>query len=368
MLTYPKFEGLNVSSKFAICGLPVRVDSYKTCSFGCKYCFANGRKIMEFKKNLQIADTDSIERRLSRISNGGGQADNFLDTLLRQRITWHFGGMSDPFQPVNEELRVTNKIVDIANRYGYSILFSTKSDTVHGANIRPDLHSFQLSVTNTAKSPEFEPFVPDLSSRLSFFRELKLGGFNVGIRIQPFIPGISGLDIIKAFEGADHFTIEGLKVVPQNEEQKEYVFKELGISEDLFTQKGLLNLLPEYRYKLYEPIISYLESHGISYSISDNDMRYLTNNDCCCGDALVKKATRFNVTAMIRKYGREYSVAEISKEVAESGCAGCKCSDLFTSNRIDGATTVGEFFKRRFKKPSNPASPNFQYQHNLELF
>ena len=33
------FEGLNVSSKFAICGLPIRVDTYKTCSFNCQYCF-----------------------------------------------------------------------------------------------------------------------------------------------------------------------------------------------------------------------------------------------------------------------------------------------------------------------------------------
>ena len=41
-----KFNGLNVSSKFAICGLPIRIDSYKTCSFGCKYCFAENRKIM----------------------------------------------------------------------------------------------------------------------------------------------------------------------------------------------------------------------------------------------------------------------------------------------------------------------------------
>lgn len=49
-MEYKKFNPLNVSSKFAICGLPLRADTYKTCSFGCKYCFANCRVIMEFEK------------------------------------------------------------------------------------------------------------------------------------------------------------------------------------------------------------------------------------------------------------------------------------------------------------------------------
>lgn len=363
-----EFDALNVSSKFAICGLPVRVDSYKTCSFGCKYCFANGRKIMEFKKNLQIADLSAIERKLEKVDCGDVLESDFLGVLLKQKITWHFGGMSDPFQPINSELKITNSIVDIANKYGYSILFSTKSNTVHGANVRPDLHSFQLSVTNTASNRDIEPDVPSIDSRIAFFRELKRDGFKVGVRIQPFIPGISGLDIIETFSDADHFTIEGLKVVPQNAEQKDFVFRQLGISEGLFTQKGLLNLLPEYRFELYRPIIEYLQQHGKSYSISDNDMRYLSNNACCCGDALVKKATSFNTTSMLMKYGREYSVKEIRDEVEKSGCKKCRCSDLFTSNRVNGATTVDEFFKRRFKKASNPVSPNFQYTHNLSLF
>ena len=62
-----KFEGLNVSSKYAICGLPIRVDTYKTCAFGCKYCFSNYRKIMEFEKELAVANLPSVERRLKRI-------------------------------------------------------------------------------------------------------------------------------------------------------------------------------------------------------------------------------------------------------------------------------------------------------------
>ena len=175
-----KFEGLNVSSKYGICGLPIRVDSYKTCSFGCRYCFANGRKIMEFEKELLIADIPSIERRLDRIFNRQDvQPDNFLDRLIQDRITWHFGGMSDPFQPCNAELRITNQIIDVANRYGITMLFSTKSDTLHDADVRPDLHTFQLSVSNVNDRTDIEPNVPPIARRIDLFR---FAGHLFGVR------------------------------------------------------------------------------------------------------------------------------------------------------------------------------------------
>lgn len=65
---YPKFDGLAVSSKFAICGLPIRLDSYRTCTFGCAYCFSNGRKIMEFSKEKpSVCNVKSVKNRLLRI-------------------------------------------------------------------------------------------------------------------------------------------------------------------------------------------------------------------------------------------------------------------------------------------------------------
>ena len=38
-----KFNALTVSSKIGACGLPLRMDSYRTCAFGCNYCFSNNR-------------------------------------------------------------------------------------------------------------------------------------------------------------------------------------------------------------------------------------------------------------------------------------------------------------------------------------
>ena len=146
--------------------------------------------------------------------------------------------MSDPFQPVESELKITRDIVDITNKHNVSILFSTKSDSVYETNLERDLHSFQLSVSNINNRHDIEPNVPDISRRLDLFKQLKRDGFKVGIRIQPFIPDVSNFEIVKMFEDADHFTLEGIKIVPQNQEQKDFICNVLGLKLGDFTQMG----------------------------------------------------------------------------------------------------------------------------------
>lgn len=183
-MEFKTFTPLSVSSKFAICGVPLRMDTYKTCSFNCKYCFANFRKVMEFEKTLQIGNVSWLERKLDKIYNKKQvNKSSFLDVLLEERITWHCGGMSDPFQPAEKKLGITRQMIDIANKYNVSILFSTKSDSVYGADIRPDLHTFQLSVTNVDDRSDIEPTVPSIEKRYKFYKELKEKGFKVGIRV-----------------------------------------------------------------------------------------------------------------------------------------------------------------------------------------
>ena len=356
------FNPLNVSSKFAICGLPIRVDTYKNCSFGCKYCFANNRVICEYDKDFQVGNLKQIEHKLKTIFDEGKvDRKNFLDALISQRITWHCGGMSDPFQPLEGRYHITKDMIDICNGYDISILFSTKSDTVYGANINPKLHTFQLSVTNIENRIDLEPNVPDIQSRLKFYKDLKRAGFRVGIRIQPFIPNLATMEIVKMFEDADNFTLEGLKLVPQNKEHKEYLINLLGLNREDFTQMGLLNLKPDIRLKYYEPFVHYFKEHNIPFSIADNDLHYIGTNSCCCGDRLVNKSTTFNNTAMIKRYGVEYTKEQLDKELMDSRCYNCKCNQLFTSNRQEGCVTVQEFYDKRFDRKSSPFSPKFQY-------
>lgn len=360
---FKMFNPLNVSSKFAICGLPIRVDTYKTCGFGCKYCFSNNRKIMEFRNTLQIGNISLVEKKLHKIFDDGNvNESSFLDTLISKRYTWHCGGMSDPFQPIEKELGITKQLIDVSSKYGVHILFSTKSDTVYDCDLDPELHTFQLSVTNVSNRLDFEPNVPDIDSRYKFYRDLKKNGFKVGIRIQPFIPGVTTTDIVDMFYDADNFTIEGLKLVPQNEKQKKYILELTGLKASDFTQMGLLNLKPEIRLKLYKPFIEKFESNGLLYSIADNDLHHIGTNNCCCGDMLVNRSTTFNNTAMIKHYGIDYTKDQLDRELCSCGIQNCKCNQLFTSNRQEGCTSVKDFYDKRFGRKSSPFSPLFLYK------
>ena len=357
---YKKFNPLNISSKFAICGLPLRVDTYKTCSFNCAYCFANNRKVMEFsKEEIQIGNLNTVKNKLHKVLGLGSiNTTDMIEALIKQGITWHCGGMSDPFQPIEANLHVTKDLIDICNAYNIHILFSTKSDSVYSANINPQLHTFQLSVTNINNNRLIEPNTPNIEERLRFFKDLRSQGFKVGVRIQPCIPNVSTLDIVKYFKGADHFTLEGIKLVPQNKEHKEYLLEVLKLNREDFTQMGLLNLKPEVRLSMYQPFIDYFKDNNISYSIADNDLHYMGNNSCC-GDALSNKFTTFNNTCMLHKYG-EYTEADVVKELGP--LKDCKVNHLFTSNRQEGCVTVEEFYSKRFNRKSSPFSPLFQYK------
>lgn len=355
-----RFDPVHVSSKFAICGLPIRVDTYQGCTFGCKYCFANNRIIMGSGASLQVGDVSAVERRLSRVFDSCDvDHTNFLDHLISDRITWHCGGMSDPFQPAEKAHHVTRDLIDVCNKHGVSILFSTKADCLYGCNVKPELHTFQLSVTNANNRRDIEPNVPDIESRYQFYRQLKRDGFRVGIRIQPFIPDVSTLEIAEMFRDADNFTLEGLKLVPQNKEQKDEMMSLFNLRPQQFKQMGLLNLLPEIRLDMYAPFIDFFEKNNIPYSIADNDLHHIGTNYCCCGDRLVDKSTSFNNTAMVKKYGCWYGKEHLDDELCLSGYRDCKACQLFASNRQEGCVSVQDFFDKRFYRKSSPFSPQF---------
>ena len=356
-----KFNPLRVSRKFSICGLPIRVDTYRTCSFKCEYCFANNRIVMAPAKDFQIANINNVKTKLKKIFDKKSfNSENFLDTLISQGYTWHCGGMSDPFQPCEKIYGITRELIEVTKPYNVSILFRTKTDDLYGSwdVISPDIHTFQLSITNVNNN-KVEPNVANIEKRYNLYRKLKDNGFRVGIRIQPFIPNITTTEIIDMFYDANHFTIEGIKMVNNNEENKNNILNITGLQRDDFIFLGMMNMKPELRLKLYEPFIKKFESIKASWSIADNDLHYLGNNFCCCGDSLINKGTIFNNTYMCHKYGKNYTKEQIDDAIND--VKDCVCKYWFYSREQEGLSTVQDYYDKKFDAKRSIFSPNFLY-------
>jgi len=352
------FIPLKVSSKFPICNLPLRLDTYNNCTHQCSYCFSNNRQIG--KRNLNASpNIHWLKNKFKKIYDDGNvNKDNFLEVLLKNRITLHCGSQSDPFQPQELVYHNTRDIVDLCNQYNQKILFSTKNDTYYDVPLTPNLHTFQLSVSSTIDF-DFEVNAPLFKDRYGFYQRLIQEGFKVGIRIQPYIPSISDVeDIVTKFDEAEHFTVESIKLVPGAKINRELI-ESMGLKEDDFTNMGLLNLKPEIRYSLYISIIKIFKKYDVSYSIADNDLHYLGNNKCCCGDNLIDNSTHFCNTELLHTIGKNYTLNDVfnlSKEYMD-----CKCSSLFNSDRRNGCVTFKDYYLDRFNRSSSTFSPKFQY-------
>ena len=104
------------------------------------------------------------------------------------------------------------------------------------------------------------------------------------------------------------------------------------------------------------------EESGLSDSIADNDLHYLWNNCCCCGDELVDEVIPFSNTELLRRFGMDYSLEEVF-DLAED-YLDCRCASLFNSDRRNGCVTVEDFYRDRFDRSSSVFSPKFQYRHS----
>lgn len=90
--------GCKCGSQIILCNLPVRFDTYRGCSHGCRYCFAQ-------KKNdiSHIERDESVDGLRSFIEGKRGNETEWCDW----NIPIHWGGMSDPFQPVEKQIRAS---------------------------------------------------------------------------------------------------------------------------------------------------------------------------------------------------------------------------------------------------------------------
>lgn len=299
---------LAVVEQFFFCGVPLRLDTYSGCTHRCKYCFARAIEIGHNVKrasedNVLPTDPQIIRHALWKALDSGAKSADIAIEWLRRRIPIHWGGMSDPFQPIEKDRRVSLNIMRHLNWYQYPTVISTKGTEIltepnYVQSLLDGRYAVQISLISSDDKlvSTLEPGAPNASHRLSAMETLSGKGLWVACRIQPMIIGSiveKGLvDFIRqlASVGVKHIVVEAYKPPVWNPPGRATVNEICGGKVELeyscsgTQQVGMELLLPAWRkWEYLQVVITEAHRYGITVGAADNDLRDMGDTECCCG-------------------------------------------------------------------------------------
>ncbi len=161
---------------------------YRGCQHGCIYCDARSKC---YQMNHSFTDIEVKEN-----------AIELLDIELskkRNKVIVGTGAMSDPYMPLEKELMMTRRMLEVINKHRCGVSILTKSDLVLrdlDLLIEISKHSkVVVAMTLTTIDEDLckivEPNVCTTKQRIEVLRILKENGIGIGVWLCPFLPYIN---------------------------------------------------------------------------------------------------------------------------------------------------------------------------------
>lgn len=190
-------------------GMPIKADTYRSCSLTCGYCFARSLTGGMYQHAGVMYDP-----RLARHMNLPYEARQFQKALegepgwmywaIRNKYYIELGTMAEVFQPEDQQMRITWSFLEVTGAYGMPLFINTKGAllTTSEAYYRkiseysaPVIISMTLIGLDDKEVRRLEPNAPLVSERLALIRRLKEDGIPTVVYLAPFIKGVSDVEL-----------------------------------------------------------------------------------------------------------------------------------------------------------------------------
>ena len=186
-------------------GFDRSINPYKGCEHGCIYCYARPSHAW-----MGLSPGVDFESRLFFKPEAARLLEQELakPRYVPRRI--HIGGNTDPYQPVERELKSTRSILQVMQRFKHPLSIITKSVLIaRDADIlgpmgRAGLASAFVSITTLDRglARAMEPRASTPAKRLEAIRRLADAGVPVGVGFAPVIPGLNDHELEAVLEAA----------------------------------------------------------------------------------------------------------------------------------------------------------------------
>ena len=158
---------------------------YRGCQHGCIYCDARSDC---YQMNHLFEDIEVKENALQ-----------LLERALkakRKPCMIGFGAMSDPYIPLERELRMTRGALELIDRYGFGVAIQTKSthilrdmDLLQSINNRTKaVVEITLTTYDETLCRQIEPNVSTTTQRIAALREFQQAGIPTVVWLCPILP------------------------------------------------------------------------------------------------------------------------------------------------------------------------------------
>ncbi len=248
----------------SLCYSVLRLEPYTNCSFGCVYCYA------KWYRGGRIKPRPKAIGMFSKVAK-----------KLDLRLPFRLATLSDPLQDIEEEAKVSLKLMEIAYQNDIPILLSTKSDRISKnpwkgmieEMRKNDLIVVQMSVSSLDRQ-DLEPKAPPPLERLKALEGIEAPKI---LRLQPLIPNYS-------FESAEEFvervkdivnqiTVEPLRV--EKSETKRYNW-------DRWSPYSFEGVIVKAEcYELLLELRKACDKFGISFGLCKEGYFNLETANCC---------------------------------------------------------------------------------------
>src|SRR5215217_441959 len=186
-------------------GFDRSINPYKGCEHGCIYCYARPSHAW-----MGLSPGLDFESRLFFKPEAAGLLEQELckPKYICKRI--HIGGNTDPYQPVERELKSTRSILEVMQRFRHPFSIITKSVLIArdldilGPMGREGLVSAFVSITTLDRglARAMEPRASTPARRLEAISRLAEAGVPVGVGFAPVIPGLNDHELEAVLEAA----------------------------------------------------------------------------------------------------------------------------------------------------------------------
>jgi DNA repair photolyase len=179
-------------------GFNYSVNPYRGCAHGCSYCFARpGHEYLGLSAGLDFETKIMVKRRAPELFR------SFLASPRWKPETIMFSGVTDCFQPIERELRLTRGCLEVAAECRQPVAVITKNALIaRDIDVLRELaahRAVQVALSITTLDRELvramEPRTSTPEARLRALSQLAAAGIPAMVMIGPVIPGLNDSEI-----------------------------------------------------------------------------------------------------------------------------------------------------------------------------